>query len=115
MSRGDVVHSGVRQINYQKVDKVDLAPSLLDGEKQNLEANNFNDIGSVEFEIEIQSDFSPKISILAYFIRPDKEVVTATFGPLDVENCFPNPVPLFQNLQLPISNSILPSLICEIR
>ena len=48
-------------------------------------------IGSAEFDLEIKPEFSPKISILAYYIRADNEVVTASLD-IDVANCFPNPV-----------------------
>jgi hypothetical protein len=88
MSRGDVLHSDVLQVTYRKVDKVHLTNSIppIAG------AANVNlNVGSVEFDLEIKPEFSPKVSILAYYIRDDKEVVTAAFD-LQVEKCFPNPV-----------------------
>ena len=91
MSRGDVVDSGVHPVTYGKVDKLQLPNQLIGGAdaKNNPTANAA--IGSVEFDLEIKPEFSPKISILAYYIRADNEVVTASLD-LDVSNCSPNPV-----------------------
>ena len=80
------MHSGVLPVTYRKVDKVHLPNSLSIGApKMNL------DVGSVELELDIKPEFSPKMSILAYYIRGDKEVVTAVLD-LEVDSCFPNPV-----------------------
>jgi len=92
MSRGDVVHSGVHPVTYRKLDKIHLPNHLIGGDDAEPSTSNNASIGSVEFDLEIKPEFSPKISILAYYIRAvDNEVVTASLD-LDVANCFPNPV-----------------------
>jgi len=48
-------------------------------------------VGDLDIEIEIRPDFSPRISLLAYYVRDDKELVSTSFH-IDVEKCFPNPV-----------------------
>lgn len=93
MSRGDVVHSGVHPVTYHKVDKLYFSNAAIKIEPP--ATINSNNIGSAEFDLEIKPEFSPKVSILAYYIRADNEVVTATLD-LDVTNCFPNPVGLLQ-------------------
>ena len=50
-------------------------------------------VGDVDLEIEIRPEFSPKISLLAYYVRDDKELVSDAFN-IDVQNCFANPVRL---------------------
>ena len=81
-----MLHSGVLPVTYRKVDKVHLPNSLSIGApKMNL------DVGSVVLELDIKPEFSPKMTILAYYIRGDKEVVTAVLD-LEVDSCFPNPV-----------------------
>ena len=50
--------------------------SLLNDGNQNFEAEaNVDNIGIIEFDLEILPEFSPKISILAYYIRLDDNEV----------------------------------------
>lgn len=98
MARGDVVLTDVKQVKFVEEDNIDLVDSL--GEtllnKRESESESELDtaqklIGELEFDIEIAPTFAPKISLLAYYVRNDREVVTASFE-VPVENCFPNPV-----------------------
>ena len=100
MARGDVMYTGVKQVKFEEVDNIDLIDSLGEdllnkrGESEPEEVESDQKvfyIGDVELEIDIAPEFSPKISLLAYYVRNDREVVTASLE-IPVENCFPNPV-----------------------
>lgn len=97
MARGDVVSTGVRPVNFVEEDNVDLGLGdswLNKAERGELEPEveaSLKPVGDVEFEIEIPAEFSPKVSLLAYYVRDDGEVVTASMD-IPVENCFTNPV-----------------------
>ena len=45
----------------------------------------------MEFDLEIAAEWSPKVSVLAYYIRDDGEVVTASTQ-IAAKECFSNPV-----------------------
>lgn len=95
MARGDVVLTGVRQVKFREEDNVDLGlgETLLNkrGDLDSEVEASLKTVGDVEFEIDINPEFAPKISILAYYVREDREVVTASIT-IPIENCFPNPV-----------------------
>lgn len=92
--------TGVKQVKFREEDNIDLSlgDTLLnqrdiDGGPEvdsDLEAS-LKPVGDLEFEIEILAEYAPKISLLAYYVRDDKEVVTAHID-VPIENCFPNPV-----------------------
>ena len=94
MSRGDVVLTGVKRVEFHKEDNIKF--NL--GDKVLNKLPGFSDavttsplIGKVGFDLAIAPQFSPKVSVLAYYIRADGEVVTASTD-IDIEDCFPNPV-----------------------
>ena len=99
MARGDVILTGVKQVKFREEDNIDLSlgETLLnkrDGSGQELDSDvesSLKHVGDLEFEVEILAEYAPKISILAYSVRDDKEVVTAHID-IPIENCFPNPV-----------------------
>ena len=85
MARGDVMLTGVKQVKFREEDNIDLSlgETLLnkrDGSGQELDSDvesSLKHVGDLEFEVEILAEYAPKISILAYYVRDDKEVVTA--------------------------------------
>ena len=99
MARGDVMQTGVKQVKFREEDNIDLSlgETLLnkrDNGGSELESDvesSLKPVGDLEFEIEIVPEFAPKISLLAYYVRDDREVVTAHID-IPIENCFPNPV-----------------------
>lgn len=103
MARGDVVLTGVKEVTFREEDNIDvtLVGETLLNKFTNGTNNNYDSeieatlklVGDVDLEMEIRPEFAPKISLLAYYVRDDKELVSATFH-VDVENCFPNPVRL---------------------
>lgn len=96
MSRGDVVVSGVKQVKFREEDNIDLSlgESVLNRRPSDSDSESVTPlVGDVEIELEISAEFSPKASILAYYVRDDGEVVTASTD-IAVEDCFPNPVSL---------------------
>lgn len=106
MARGDVMLTGVKQVKFREEDNIDLSlgETLLnqrdvDGNNPELDSDveaSLKPVGDLEFEIEILPEMAPKISILAYYVRDDKEVVTAHID-IPIENCFPNPVRSLDN------------------
>lgn len=101
MARGDVMHTGVKQVKFREEDNIDLSlgETLLnkrDNGGSELDSDveaSLKPVGDLEFEIEILPEFAPKISLLAYYVRDDREMVTAHID-IPIENCFPNPVKL---------------------
>lgn len=99
MARGDVMHTGVKQVKFREEDNIDLSlgETLLnkrDNGGSELDSDveaSLKPVGDLEFEIEILPEFAPKISLLAYYVRDDREMVTAHID-IPIENCFPNPV-----------------------
>lgn len=91
--------AGVKQVKFREEDNIDLGlgESLLNkGANGNPEMDpdieaSLKPVGDVEFEIELLPEYAPRMSILAYYVRDDKEVVTAHID-IPIENCFPNPV-----------------------
>lgn len=86
-------------MKFREEDNVDLnlGHALLSRKRSlNDDESDFDEptvklIGELEFEIEILPEFSPKVSVLAYYVRQDREVVTASIE-IPIQNCFPNPV-----------------------
>ena len=95
VSRGDVISTGVKQVKFREEDNVDLGlgDSLLNKRPSNPDGSEGRQpfLGDLDLDIEITSELSPKFSLLAYYVRDDKEVVTASLE-VPVQNCFPNPV-----------------------
>lgn len=99
MGRGDVLSTGIKQVKFREEDNIDLnlGDALLSRKRSsNDEDSEFDEptvklIGELEFEIEVLPEFSPKVSVLAYYVRQDREVVTASIE-LPIQSCFPNPV-----------------------
>lgn len=90
--------TGVKQVKFHEEDNIDLSLGDTFLNKRNNYSESESDVeaslklvGDLEFDIEIVPEFSPKISLLAYYVRDDNEVVTAHID-IPVENCFPNPV-----------------------
>ena len=92
--------TGIRQVKFREEDNVDLGlgegllnkrmPTANGTDEAEAEAA-LKPVGDVEIEIEILPVYAPKISVLAYYVREDREVVTASLD-IPIENCFPNPV-----------------------
>ena len=96
MSRGDVVSTGTKRVEFRMEDKVqfDFGENLLnkpDSPGYLQEDSTMPLVGSVEFDLEVAAEWSPKVSVLAYYIRHDGEVVTASTQ-ITVKDCFSNPV-----------------------
>lgn len=87
--------SGIKQVNFREEDNIDVSlneETLMNKFNVSWDSEMENRlVGDLDLEIEIRPDFSPKMSLLAYYVREDNELVSASFH-IDVENCFPNPV-----------------------
>ncbi len=100
MARGDVISSGINQVKFREEDNVDLGlgDSLLNrrpaasGDDAEGEWTS-RTVGDIEIELKVSPEMVPEVSLLAYYVRDDKEVVTASIV-IPVTNCFPNPVRL---------------------
>lgn len=93
MSRGDIVTSGVKRIQPESSVHFTSSEKMLNKLPNKFEAVTTTPlvVYSAELDLTITAEYSPKASILAYYIRDDGEVVTASLD-VAIDNCFPNPV-----------------------
>ena len=109
VSRGDLKLSGVKKVQFRpEEDGLNVSSShrFLNEQDQQMDAATEATtklVGSVDIDLEIAVGYGPTIAILAYYVRQDREVISADFQ-IPLENCFPNPVNPFHPLNPSILN-----------